>query len=324
MRSIIFITVVLALVNVGCDNVEKDIPPPKIYINMPDDGFEIEPDSVLLIEPKITYDYNSRYEWKKNGVLLDYHEKELKYESPVLKSDTFQFAVFTPEGSDSIIIPVHTIIFVNFEEFGLDEYKTHINYSSTGYFNSKGVIMPVINDLQGYWSGFAVSIETNTTEQSEENQFSVYTTSGGADRSAHFSVFRMDDNGNENRMYFSDEENHTLKSISVNNSTYTALTIKRGDDNNATAFDYGDWYLLTIKGYDTNGLYAGKVEFYLADYRFENSNSRYVISSWNTVDLRSLGRINSIEFVLTSSDSTDTGIYNTPLYFCLDNVKILD
>ncbi len=319
IETIVFL--VIAILLHGCLGGSKDMPPPEIFLSMPDDGYEIEPDSVLLISPKITYDYDSQYKWTKNGQVLDNKEKDLKYSSPVLRTDTFEFFVYTPSGADSMIIPVHTIILINFEEFNLDKYTPHLNKSETGYFKSKGVILPVKNVVtENYWSGFAISIETNTTSQTLDNQFSVYSTSG-ADKSKHFSVFHTDDKGSPNRMSFSDGKNHTLKSIAVNNSTYTALTIKRGDTN-AKAFDYGDWYLLTIKGYDNQDNPTGEVDFYLADYRFENQNKRYVISSWTNVDLQDLGKVNSVEFVLTSSDHDENG-YNTPLYFCIDNIKIL-
>ena len=322
MRNLIYTIIFLVVSLLGCNNNTKEMDPPEIFLNMPEAGYEIEPDSLLLISPKITYDYDSEYKWKKNGVLLEYNKLEFEYNSTTFKSDTLQFFVYTPAGSGSIIIPVHTIVWVDFEEFNLDKYKTHINSSPTGFFNSKGVLLPVINiPEQSYWSGFGISIETNTINQTVENQFSVYSSSG-ADNSKHFSLFLMDEDGTPNRISFSDGEDHTLKSIAVNNSTYTALTIKRGDEN-AHAFNFGDWYLLTIKGYDKNNNYTGEIEFYLADYRFENSKKRYVISKWNSINLQELGKINSVEFILTSSDVGYSG-YNTPLYFCLDNIKILD
>ena len=322
MKEHSIIVFILIAVLYSCTSGSKDMPPPEIFLNMPDGGYEIAPDSVLTISPKITYDYDSHYLWKKNGEVMDYNEKDLIYESTVLRSDTFEFFVYTPAGSDSMVIPVHTIILVDFEEFPLDKYTTHINKSETGYFNSKGVILPVKNiETENYWSGFAISMETNTVMQSIENQFSVFAKSG-AGGSQNFSVFLSDSRGDPNKMYFNDGENHTLKSITVNNSTYTALTIKRGDEN-AKAFDFSDWYKLTIKGYDNNDNLTGEVEFYLADYQFENSSHRYIIYSWTEVYLQELGRVNSVEFVLTSTDKDEEG-YNTPLYFCIDNIKILD
>jgi hypothetical protein len=318
--SVIFLMILAVLYS--CNNGSKDMPPPEIFLKMPEGGYEIEPDSVLIISPKITYDYDSHYLWKKNGEVMDYDEIELIYESTVLKSDTFEFFVFTPAGADSMVIPVHTIILVDLEEFPLDKYTTHINKSPTGHFNSKGVILPVKNEqTEDYWSGFAISLETNTELQSIENQFSVFAKSG-AGGSQNFSVFLADSRGDANKMYFSDGKNHTLKSISVNNSTYTARTIKRGDEN-AKAFDFGDWYKLTIKGYDNQNNPTGEVEFYLADYRSENNSHWKIVYSWTDVYLQELGRVNSVEFVLTSTDKDEEG-YNTPLYFCIDNIKILD
>ena len=322
MKNLTYIVLFLLVSLLSCNNNTKEMEPPEIFLDMPDGGYEVEPDSTFIISPKITYDYNSEYIWKLNGEKLDYDKRELEYHSTVFKSDTFQFIVHTPAGADSMIIPVHTIVWVDFEEFNLDQYKTHINKSEVGYFNSKGVILPVVNiPAQSYWSGFGISIETNTIDQTIDNQFSVYSSSG-ADKSKHFGVFLADNQGAPNRMSFSDGKNHTLKSIAVNNSTYTALTIKRGDEN-SRAFDFGDWYLLTIKGYDKDGVLTGEIEFYLADYRFENSNKRYVMSFWRNINLQELGKINSIEFVLSSSDEGYSG-YNTPLYFCIDNIKILD
>ncbi len=322
MRILIYIVLLLTLSLQSCNNNSKKLDPPEIFLDMPEDGYEVEPNNTFIISPKITYDYDSKYLWKLNGEVLGYNKREYKYHSTIFKSDTLEFFVNTPAGSDSMIIPVHTIVWIDFEEFNLDQYKTHINSSKTGYFNPKGVLLPAINiPQQSYWSGFGISIETNTIDQTIDNQFSVYSTSG-ADKSKHFSVFLADKQDTPNRISFSDGKNHTLKSIAVNNSTYTALTIKRGDEN-AHAFDFGDWYLLTIKGYDKDNNFTEEIEFYLADYRFENSNKRYVVSSWNNVYLQELGRINSVEFVLSSSDVGYSG-YNTPLYFCLDNIKILD
>ena len=304
----------------GCNKGDKEMPPPEIYIQMPEGGYEIEPDSALLISPKITYDYDTHYIWKLNGEVIDHNEKDLVYTSNVLKTDTFEFFVYSDHGSDSIIIPVQTLILVDFEEFPLDKYTTHINKSETGYFSTKGLSLPVKNiSTENYWSGFAISLETNTTTQSIENQFSVYAKSG-ADGSKKFSVFLSDEKGSPNRMYFTDGNDHHLKSISVNNTTYTALTIRRGDTN-AKAFDYGDWYKLTIKGYDKEDNPTGEVEFYLADYR-QDENYK-IISTWSKVDLHDLGKVNSVEFILTSTDTNEDG-YNTPLYFCLDNIKIID
>jgi hypothetical protein len=319
-----YLITTLAILIISCQQNTKDIPPPEIFLAMPENGFEIAPDSTLLISPKITYDYNSTYQWKKNGEILDHSERELSYYGETLQTDVFEFSVMTSAGADSMVIPVHTIVLIDFEEFDLDKNNPHINSSDEGYFNSKGVILPVKNiEEQNYWSGFAISIENDTQDQDLENQFSVFTTAGGAQGSKHFGVFYQDLLGDTHKMVFSDEKNHLLKSISVNNSTYAALAMKRGNDF-ARAFEENDWFKLSIHGYDKDGSPTDTIHYYLADYRFENKNRRYIVSSWNTVDLQKLGRVNSIEFRLSSSDDEGNYGFNTPLYFCIDDIKILD
>ena len=63
--------------------------------------------------------------------------------------------------------------------------------------------------------------------------------------------------------------------------------------------------------------------FYLADYRFEDNSQDYIVSDWEYLDLRSLGDVDSLSFVLSSSDVGAAGI-NTPTYFSMDNFSTAD
>lgn len=83
--------------------------------------------------------------------------------------------------------------------------------------------------------------------------------------------------------------------------------------------DDPDWFLLTITGKDASGADTNTVEFYLADYRFEDNSEDYIVDSWEYVDLSSLGVVKSLEFSLSSSDVGDFGI-NTPTYFAMDSL----
>lgn len=80
-----------------------------------------------------------------------------------------------------------------------------------------------------------------------------------------------------------------------------------------------DWFLLTITGRDALGNATGAVDFYLADYRFSDSQMDYIVDDWRYVDLASLGVVKSVEFGLGSSDVGDWGM-NTPAYFVIDTV----
>jgi len=80
-----------------------------------------------------------------------------------------------------------------------------------------------------------------------------------------------------------------------------------------------DWFMLTITGKDVDGVVTGTVDFYLADYRFADNSTDYIVNTWQYVDLTSLGTVKSLEFTLSSSDVGDWGM-NTPAYFALDTL----
>ena len=64
------------------------------------------------------------------------------------------------------------------------------------------------------------------------------------------------------------------------------------------------------------------LDFYLADYRDDDSEKDFIIETWQWVDLSSLGKVDSLIFGLESSDMGDWGM-NTPAYFCLDDLYVL-
>ena len=72
----------------SCEDKTKPIPPPVIHSNMPEDGYEIRVNDTVLISPKITYDYDSKYSWeyKYNGEVFS-NEKD--YELTPNKLDSF-------------------------------------------------------------------------------------------------------------------------------------------------------------------------------------------------------------------------------------------
>jgi len=83
--------------------------------------------------------------------------------------------------------------------------------------------------------------------------------------------------------------------------------------------DDPDFYLLTIKKYQNGELSTDSIDFYLADYRFEDNSQDYIIKDWTSIDLSSLGVADSVSFTVASSDIGQFGI-NTPTYICIDNV----
>jgi hypothetical protein len=87
-----------------------------------------------------------------------------------------------------------------------------------------------------------------------------------------------------------------------------------GDDGNDP-----DFFMLTIKGFNTQGQLIDSINFNLADYSFGDNTQDYIINEWTTVDLSALGEVLSLEFSLSSSDFNQFGIL-TPAFYCIDNL----
>ena len=113
----------------------------------------------------------------------------------------------------------------------------------------------------------------------------------------------------------------------ITNTTYAALSMLNGD---SFAKKFGgasgndpDWFLLTITGKNASGGTTGTVDFYLADYQFENNANDYIVDDWTFVDLTALGDIvKSLEFALSSSDVGQWGM-NTPASFAMDSLTVV-
>ncbi len=116
--------------------------------------------------------------------------------------------------------------------------------------------------------------------------------------------------------------NNGVSGFYVTNSTYAYKSMKNGDQ---IAKKFGgisgndpDFFLLTVKGYLSGALKADSVNFYLADFRSSNNSLDYIVDNWQWVNTSSLNRVDSIKFILRSSDNGNFGM-NTPAFFCLDN-----
>ncbi len=177
------------------------------------------------------------------------------------------------------------------------------------------------------WSGWAYSNTTDTTTPGYTNQYSAIT-GGGVDGSSNYGVAYISSwRGDHAQLYFGINSGNYAQQVAgayITNTTYAYLSMKNGDQ---FAKKFGgddgtdpDWFKLTI--YGLNSSYErmdNPVEFYLADYRFDDSSKDYIIDDWTWVDLSSLGQVYGLEFDLSSSD---TGVYgmNTPAYFAIDNL----
>ena len=164
-----------------------------------------------------------------------------------------------------------------------------------------------------YWYWFGYANRTETKYESLDDQWNNIV-GGGYDGSANYGVgFAAEFNGPCYVTLLN--EPAVVPGFYITNSSY-AYNSLTGGDSFAKKFGAGDWFLLTIKGYDADGEVTGTKEYYLADLR--NEASAFIIDDWRYVDLSCLGKVAKIGFTLSSSDTGDWGM-NTPAYFCFDN-----
>lgn len=180
-----------------------------------------------------------------------------------------------------------------------------LNYTDSVYFS---------------WDGFACSSKVDTSTVGYTNQYSVCTTSG-AGGSQKFAVLYAPDFYSRDSAVCSFQQAVSLQSLMINNSTYVYKAIKEGRDGytNLTGFEAGDYFYVTVTGFDENGMKTNSTDIYLADFR---NGQSYVCNRWTSINLSTLGNVKTLSFRFTSSDMGDWGS-NTPMYCCIDNIKYI-
>ena len=213
--------------------------------------------------------------------------------------------------------------------YGQDKAGVKMGTNDYGYtqyvdtFASGNVIYPItyLENEEGayYWSGVAYSMQTNDTLTGTAGQF-VAIPGEGANNSEVYAIM----NGSDTISFA--EGQVAPVSIQLTNNAYAYYSMLEGDQ---IAKEFGgpgevnsdpDYFKVIITGVDVYGNATGSVHFYLADYRFEDNSKDYIVDSWETVDLSSLGEVEKLAFSYASSDVGDWGI-NTPLYVALDDLK---
>lgn len=214
---------------------------------------------------------------------------------------------------------------VTFESFGLAIGESNKDAGVDGGFSDGNIFLPnSYNPTFDSFSGWAISADDDTTTPGFMNDVSAITGSGydGSNTYAvsfSFGANRMDLTGGA--------AGGQVNGFYITNGTYPYLSMKEGDSFakkfGGESGDDPDYFLLTIMGYENGQPKANKVEFYLADYRFEDNSQDYIVDEWTWLDLTSIGNVDSLKFQLTSTDNGTYGM-NTPAYFCIDNVITSD
>jgi hypothetical protein len=215
---------------------------------------------------------------------------------------------------------------INFEELTLPNESWWVGAGGTeNGFLSNNAFFPTYYDsaFGGYWgNGFAYS---NMTDSVTSGFLNMYSSKAG---SGHLSSVKYAINYADG--YFLpgpsiSQFNFEMQEAYLSNNTYAFNSMRDGDD---YAKKFGgvsgndpDFFSVTFDGF-LNGQSVGTpVVFYLADFRFEDNTLDYLVRDWTRVDLTALGTVDSVVFHFESSDIGEFGI-NTPLYFCIDDLKM--
>jgi len=215
-----------------------------------------------------------------------------------------------------------------FHDLGLPAEAAWDGADGTGAFQSGNLRFPNNYNADWMsWDGFAASTMTDVETPGMANMFSAYPGAGDGD-AAYAVAYDGSAYGSPAPFIEVVGGPAVFESMSLTNTTWAYLSMLNGDD---FAKKFGgedgadeDWFLLTVEGLDAGGAVAGTLEHYLADFRFEGAGGDdYLLSTWEAVDLTSLGAVSGLRLSLSSSDTGEWGM-NTPAYVALDSVILQD
>ncbi len=170
-----------------------------------------------------------------------------------------------------------------------------------------------------FWGGFTASNRTDLSQTYISAQYTA-ATGCGYDGSVQYAVAYT--YGAQTDVYAADGQSHTVTGCYVTNNLWAYQNMLEGD-NTVTPFgglsgNDPDWFKLTATGKNASGQTVGSLDFYLADYRFDNPEDDYILNTWEWFDLSPLGEVAAISFSLSSSKNNNSGMI-TPAYFCMDD-----
>ena len=181
-----------------------------------------------------------------------------------------------------------------FENFGLSPGAYLNGSDGSGGFASGHVFLPNTYDTQfQFWSGWAISSDTDTQTPGFLNEFSAIT-GGGQEGSTTYAVTYCGFGGSTIALT-EEAAGAPVEGLWITNSTYAYLSMRDGD---AFSKRFGgitgndpDYFLLTVKKYLGGSLGSDSIDFYLADYRFADNAQDYIIDEWTWLDLSALGNV---------------------------------
>lgn len=210
-----------------------------------------------------------------------------------------------------------TLFTVGFEDVTLDADDVQKGDTISGSIISANLAVSYgVSNYSGvhYYSGFTVSAQKDTLTAGYTNPYSCIAAEG-AEGSTTFAVCY----GNGDSIKFDTPVD--MESVMLCNNTYAYLSMRDGD---WVGKKFGgidgtdeDYFMLTVELYDEAGDLLGEEDFYLADFR---GAANYIIKDWTELDLSTYTSVSYLKFDYESTDIGTWG-YNTPTYFCIDNIS---
>ncbi|MDR2065930.1 MAG: DUF4465 domain-containing protein [Prevotellaceae bacterium] len=341
MKKILALACAVATIGfatVSCSDDEVFVPEEyEVSIKSKTGYFEVAQKDTLVLVGVVGKNLTSAaYSWSVNGAAQTATDTVFKFASSAAGDHTITFTVKNQAGTGTAtatvnVVPVDILTFENAElnEDGIlregtlageDDYE--MGHFWEAYSDAGITFKSYVATMFTFWCGFEISNNHDMTTAGYTNDASVYHESGHS--GSKFAVCynggsSMMGPGYESEFYVADSSNKVFDHVYLTNSTYAALEMLNGGFGKQFSYADHDWFKLIIKGFDSSGTEKGSVEFYLADFRTENSGG--IVTEWTKVDLKPLGAVQKLQFSLSSSD---TGLYgmNTPAYFCLDDLAI--
>ncbi len=212
---------------------------------------------------------------------------------------------------------------LNFSDLSLSPESYYNGADDAGGFSSGGAFF---NNAYTYyeeynmesWGGWAYSNVSDTVTPGYTNQYAAITGSGIGPNGIYAVAYMDTFTPTIPRIFL--PEGEWLSSIQITNTTYAYRTMLEGDINfGVPAFGQGDYFYLTITGFNASDASTGSVNFYLADFTSEDASAWHIVNEWVQMDLsNSFGaETRALEFTLTSSDP------GVPTYFALGEATVI-
>lgn len=191
-------------------------------------------------------------------------------------------------------------------------------------FAHNGLTLVTAVDERGSWAGIQVSKNASVDPRASGYIYDSYVFgSGGAEGTEKFLVIYDNSpnatQGLDKTLYYpyillGNDTERKIEKLYINNNSYFYWYAKTGagDFMGGAGFQSGDYFGVTITGYDKTGARTGSRDFVLADYRGGKS---FICSDWTEVQLSSLGKVNKLTFNVFG-----TNIDMVPGYLCIDQI----